>query len=158
MAVKLKILDPTSTKRAAGYYRFDADGLSVETFPGEPDDYDPGKRQSSEARRRRDLRLWIWMRSAERRRRFAVVSADAPSDTAAPVESPAPGGTAFARPTPPTNPAPADEVAAAKVESQAAAERRQAENDGLVGVTGLPLPVPQARPEAKPARRTPRGR
>jgi hypothetical protein len=87
--VKIKFRDATCTRRNWGIYRFGPDGLSLSSFPGEPEDYDPAARRNREVQRRLDLGVLNLMRSAERRRMLELVHADGDEPTP-PSEPPAP--------------------------------------------------------------------
>lgn len=144
--VKIKFLDETCTRRTCGIYRFDPDGLSVKSFPGEPGEYDPAAKLSRERRKLLDRGVLTLMASAERRRRFGLVHVDGPEAKATLPEAP----------SPPRRQREDDNETRAKF----AAEREGARADAKPAApaepvvsmaTGLPIPVPAPPKGEEPA-------
>jgi hypothetical protein len=155
--IKIRFLDSTCTRRTWGIYRFGPDGLSVKSFPGEPEEYDPASEVSRERRKLLDRGVLTLMASAERRRRFELVHVDEAQEQskAAPVASSAP--------TPPRAQREDDKTAKSKYDAEHPEEHESEREDAKPAspalpvvsmATGLPLPIP-VQPKGKPQQPAP---
>jgi hypothetical protein len=176
MAVRLRLRIPAPGKRAVGCFRFGLDGGGLDVFPGEPEDYLPDVRQTTEMRRRRDLRLWLFLRSAETRRRVELVHVDDPKAKPKPAIPAAPRGWPQAAEDPKVrekaqaidakaaaDAATHEKAAKARYDAEHQDEREAARADAKPAApaepvvsmaTGLPLPAPvppKGKPQQPPA-------
>jgi hypothetical protein len=97
--VRFKWRDPTRTKRQLGFFKFDENGVTVEAYRGDVEDY--AEKVGPARRRNRDPRVHGFMASAERRKLLECIPADAPPPAP---PAPAPKAAEAKPPAPPLEP------------------------------------------------------